>query len=393
MSNAEPLEKSHLQFYRQHQIAPVSYDLRNMEAHLERRESLYLQLKLPPFVFRSKWVLEIAAGLGHNSLYLAQNLPEKLVLLEPNAIGVEQIRLVYSQFTKPHTPPEIISCMLENYFPDSLFDIVLCENWLGTSQHERSLLDKISRMVTHHGVLVITTVSPIGFVPNLLRRFLSMYWAPVHESFEKRTCSLVELFAPHLNTLQSMTRNHVDWVQDNMINPAYFGLCLSIPQVLMQLQSRFEILGTSPSIAEDWRWFKGLWGPNRQFNEQFLLEYWRKAHNFLDCREPITVRDSVFNIKLENQALALLKAIEMHEEALICSQNPSEHVRAVQDHLERFISYVPTHFSAALSALNEVHHLIKWISIGEPISKSMPHFQGLFGRETVYISLLAKGGV
>src|SRR5579871_660200 len=83
MTTVNPV-KTHLEFYQKHQIAPVCYDLTSMQAHLERRSSLYLKLGLPPIAFRSAKVLEVAAGLGQNSLYIAHMLPEKLVLLEPN---------------------------------------------------------------------------------------------------------------------------------------------------------------------------------------------------------------------------------------------------------------------------------------------------------------------
>ena len=34
-------------------------------------------------------------------------------------------------------------------------------------------------------------------------------------------------FGPHLRTLAAMTRGVTDWVQDNMLNPAYFGIMLT----------------------------------------------------------------------------------------------------------------------------------------------------------------------
>lgn len=379
--------KTHLEFYRTHQISPVRYDLNDMQAHLERRASLYLQLGLPPIAFRSARILEVAAGLGHNSLYLAQTMPSQLVLLEPNAIGIQQIEEVYSTFSKGHTRPEIIPLMLEDYSPPVDFDIVLCENWLGTSKHELSLLQKLSRMVAFQGILVLTTVSPIGFVPNLLRRFLAIYAAPLHDSFEKRTAKLVDTFSVHLDTLRAMTRNKVDWVQDNMINPAYFGLCLSIPQVIEQLGNRFDVLGSSPHFAEDWRWFKGLYGAHRQLNEHFLMEYWKKAHNFLDHREAITIRDVELNQELEKRALCLLRAVEIHEEAHLNGNDIAASVQSVLLYLDQFRSYVPKNFRRAVRGLREVQTVIEEIAFKKS-PPSIIDFISLFGRETVYLSLI-----
>lgn len=380
------LDKSHLKFYQQHQIAPVRYDLNDMEAHLQRRLSLYLKLGLPPLAFRGASILEVAAGTGHNSLYLAQSLPKRLVLLEPNEVGVDYIRAVYGSFQIPHTTPEIITSMLEDYSPTSDFDIVLCENWLGNSRHELSLLDKLSRMVAPHGVLIVTTVSPIGFVPNLLRRFLGIYAAPLQETFKQRTNLLVETFASHLDTLKAMTRNKTDWVQDNMINPAYFGLCLSMPKVIEQLGERFEVMGASPSIAEDWRWFKGLNRTERQLNQHFLNEYWAKAHNFLDHREPVTVRDPDLNRQLEQKAIELLRVIENHEDVHSHGGDIQECVDRVVDALDGFLAFVPSHLHAAIRGLREIRELIG----SQHLNVSLSHledFPGLFGRETAYLSL------
>ena len=67
--------QTHLEFYREHNIAPVRYDLSNIDAHLERRFSLYAKLGLLPLSFAKSSVLEVAAGTGHNSLYPAHLLP------------------------------------------------------------------------------------------------------------------------------------------------------------------------------------------------------------------------------------------------------------------------------------------------------------------------------
>ena len=109
------MRQTHLEYYKQHGIAPVRYDISNMEAHLDRRKSLYNMLGLLPLTFRGARVLEIAAGTGHNSLYIASQLPDEFVLLEPNPIAVEYIYETYSTFNRPHKHPEIITKKLEEY--------------------------------------------------------------------------------------------------------------------------------------------------------------------------------------------------------------------------------------------------------------------------------------
>lgn len=385
----ESVRQTHLEYYREHQITPVHYDLSSMDAHLERRFALYAKLGLMPLAFNKSKVLEVAAGTGHNSLYLAHLMPSQLVLLEPNSLGVEQIRKAYKSFDKPYTAPELICETLEEYSPKETFDIVLCENWLGTSRHELSLLKKLSGMVSAQGMLVLTTVSPIGFIPNLLRRFLAIYLAPMDKNFLQRTELLISAFGSHLDTLSAMTRNKTDWIQDNMMNPAYFGLCLSIPNLIEQLGDQFDVTGSSPVFAEDWRWFKGLHGKDRIFNEHFLSEYWKKSHNFLDHREQPLAGDAVLNAQLEKKAAGLLNAIAMHEDTHIRHGDTMPCVNSIIGLLDDFILSIPDHFEAAIRGLNEVRDLIDCTAaITVKSVAGMTNFCGLFGRETAYVSLM-----
>jgi 2-polyprenyl-3-methyl-5-hydroxy-6-metoxy-1,4-benzoquinol methylase len=383
--------KAHLEFYSEHQIFPVNYDLSDLDAHLQRRRALYNKLGLLPLTFRDSNVLEVAAGTGQNSLYLAQTKPSKLVLLEPNKIGLESIYNNYKTFNRSHTSPEIISQTLEEFNPIGNFDIVICENWLGTSAHEQTLLIKLGNMVANHGMLVLTTLSPVGFVPNLLRRFLSLYLAPINANFQKRTELLISAFANHLDTLPEMTRNKTDWVQDNMLNPAYFGLCLSLPQVIGILGKQFDVSGTSPSFMEDWRWFKSLHGSQHEYNEHFLSEYWKKSHNFLDHREkPFALKKNhIKNMCLEENAINLLHLIAMHEDNYFREEDVTKLEHAIIAALNEFIFYIPKSFSAAIAGLNQIKQLIQspnMITV-ESVSK-LNDFKALFGRETIYVSLM-----
>ncbi len=291
--NAPRIHRSgHLDYYREHGIAPVRYDLSSMDAHLERRASLYNRLGLLPLALRGSRVLEVAAGTGHNSLYVAYRRPQRLVLLEPNSTAVVHIRQTYADFERPHTPPEIVTQTLEEFAPAERFDIVICENWLGTPDHEIALLHKLAALVEDDGLLVVTAISPIGFAPNMLRRFLVSQLIRHDMDFETRSRTLEAAFGSHLATLAAMTRSARDWVQDNMLNPAFFGLCLGIPRIIAELGGEFDVVGAYPAFAEDWRWFKSLHGRARRINEHFLDEYWRKAINQLDYRQPLEVIES-----------------------------------------------------------------------------------------------------
>ena len=374
--------QNHLEYYRQHGIAPVSYDLSSMDAHLQRREALYNKLGILPFAFKNATVLEVAAGTGHNSLYLSQLKPSRLLLLEPNKTAIEHILAAYAGFELPHTSPEIVTQTLQEFEPDEPFDVVLCENWLGTPTQELALLDKLSQLVGSGGVLVVTTVAPIGFVPNLLRRFLVPYLVSADMDFETKSATLEQAFAPHLNTLGAMTRNARDWVQDNMLNPAYFGLCLSIPTVIERLGANFDAVGASPSFAEDWRWFKSLAGEDRNINGHILDEYWSKALNYMDHRQPTIPGDPDTAKRTERLAYEILAAVEAHEDAHIAHPaNVQVAAAKVRELVLEFIGTLP----AELPAVKALHEFLDLAFGAAPVSvdavSHMEHFNALFGRK------------
>ena len=256
---------------------------------------------------RGARVLEVAPGTGQNSLYLARLAPQSLTLVEPNPIAIRDIAAVYATPGVAPVPPLVIEARFEEYEPEELFDVVVCENWLGSSDHERRLLAKLGRMVADGGLLLVTTVSPVGMLPNLLRRSLARKLVLPESPFAASTSVLSRAFGPHLRTLAAMTRGVTDWVQDNMLNPAYFGIQLTVPMVLSDFASDFEVLGSSPRFAADWRWFKGLCGPDRDFNRHVLTEYRSGLHNFFDHRTVLPARDLARNAEFEAATLGVCK--------------------------------------------------------------------------------------
>jgi ubiquinone/menaquinone biosynthesis C-methylase UbiE len=377
---------SHLNYYIKHDIAPVSYDLSDLGAHFQRREALYRTLGVLPLVFRSKQILEVAAGTGHNSLYVASLLPDSYTLLEPNPAGIRAIKDCYAGAVFPHTAPTLIEAKLEDYAPDKFFDIVLCENWLGSSAHERGLLRKLAGFVAPRGVLVVTCVSPIGFMPNVIRRALAAKLTADESDFVRKTEVLVEAFGPHLKTIAGMTRSARDWVQDNMINPAYFDLCLTLPMLVDELGGDFQIAGVSPDFRRDWRWFKALSGKDFEFNSQVLQEYFRVGAALLDYRLEPADSDPQFNRTLEDKALDLVEAVRRYE-AAPHAQGPEHGV--LLDRLTDIESTLRRGLPSAswAAAVAEARGLLGKPVVAAADVAAMGVFGGWFGRETLYVSL------
>lgn len=384
--------RSHLEYYAQYGISPVHYDLSDLDAHFERRASLYRLLGLTPLAFRGARVLEVAAGTGQNSLYVATLAPRSLTLVEPNRAGLERMRALYASTRIAHTAPQIVEHRLEDIEPGERYDIVLCENWLGSSAHERSLLRKLARFVSDDGVLVITTVPALGLVANLLRRVIADWLAAGDTDYARKTALLVEAFGSHLSTLAAMTRTPIDWVQDNMLNPAYFGLCLDARSVLAEIGQCFTVLGSSPSLATDWRWFKALHGRERTFNEHFLLQHDKVSHNFVDQRYLLPEIPETAAADLRASADRLLQAAVDHLAALDARDvDAARAARADAGAAARALAASEALRRETSFGLLEAAALLEGSSRPEAADvAAAPEFGALFGRETLYLSFLRE---
>lgn len=379
---------SHLEFYIQNGISPVHYDTGNLREHFERRASLYRSLGLLPLAVQGSRVLEVAVGSGQNSLYLASLRPQSLTLVEPNPIGICEIRKLYAETTVPNTAPTLVESTLQEYQPADKFDVVICENWLGRVPHERALLRKLAGMIDRNGMMVVTTQPPVGLLSNFLRRALSAKYSDPSLGLLERTHTLVAMFSPHLASMEDMTRSATDWVQDNMINPAYFDLYLTIPDVLSEVGNIMTAVGTNPSFTTDWRWFKALHGDARDFNNHMIQQYQAAQHNLIDYQIEFDQPDLESNQRLEVASVGFLESVRNFEHALIAGKGGDEALKLSQAALydvlgcmKDFPVQIRHGFEAGLRLL-ESRGDYGQVAADSPFSR-------LFGRENIYLSMIA----
>ena len=378
----------HLDHYLRHHILPVRYQAADLPAHFQRRESLYRMLGLPPAVLRGCDVLEVAPGTGQNALFVAHAGPANLDLVEPNPIAVEEIRALFAEHADRIAPFAVHESRFEDFSPGRLYDVVICENWLGSLPHERALIGKLADLVRPGGLLILTVVPFTGFLANVLRRLLALRLTDPAESFDVSTARMADVFGAHLSTIAGMTRSHADWVQDCVLNPHYLHVVLPLDQVLTEIGDRMDVLGSAPRFAIDWRWFKGLHGDSRRFNAVFAESYQQNVHNLIDCRRTFPARAMERNARLEALARSL------HEAALVFQQQVVAGVSGADADLEP-ITDILSGLEAEATALDDdlgaamadARSVWSAAPLTPEAVRDMSRFGALFGRETVYLSL------
>ncbi|WP_420244929.1 hypothetical protein [Roseiterribacter gracilis] len=333
-----------------------------------------------PSAFEDRNVLEVAPGGGHNSLYVASLKPHTYTLVEPNETARGVIARLYSDPGFAHTKPEIVPLMLQAYDPATAFDVVICESWLGNSSEEIALLAKLGGFVRLGGALVVTAQSPLGLMPNLIRKSLGLRLVAGETDFDRRRDLLVEAYGPHLATMKAMSRPHGDWVLDNPLNPAYCGIALSMMDVLDTLGAEFAVLSSAPRFADEWRWYKSL-EVSPDDNAQFRDAYNRNLHNFVDHLAAPWERDPALNVASEALARTLVEAVRRHERGDV------HDVAEVLAAYDAVIASLADLDQGTLDGLHEARRLLADPKTTIQQVAESSDYGRLFGRELQYFSL------
>ena len=371
-----------LNYYLDKGISPVNYYANNINEHLARRKSLYDMLGMPSLAIRDSHILEVAAGSGQNSLYISGQSPKEFTIVEPNPAALKQIKENFASSPDHYTLPKVLPLKIEEFKPLSNFDIVICENWLGNSNDDINILNRISKFVSSNGILIITILSIVGWLPNLIRYMLLRFLLTSYKgqlSYDDKFEIAFSAFEKHLNTLSSMTRSKEDWIRDNMINPYYLDQGLTLELVIRNIQANgFSVLSTSPQFFSEWRWFKQLnLDPLEKniaaVNAQCLNNFMFLDYRFSESNRPSPNFDSMkFGIICDS----ILSSIQLNKNK-----------KVMFDKISELSSIFEVFFPSLSSCLAETLQLLSQESISIEEVASMENFKNWFGRETLYLSL------
>ena len=376
-------EKAYLDYYGQHGIIPVRQDTGNMALHMARRHSLYRHLGLQPFAFRNRRVLEFGPGTGDNALYVASCLPECYVLVDGNLASIQAITDKLERGLLPRDRVQCHQSEILNYTPGTAFDVVLCEGVLGGQPDTEAFLSHVASFADSEGVLVITTMSPASLLAEACRRVLKPVFSLRFPDRRGLLDALVAFFGPDLRSLPGMSRLHEDWVLDNILHPWPERFTFTIPEAIATLNGDFDLLGTSPSFVQDWRWYKSIPENAQTWNAVARSECDRWAGYFLDYRlhptlpgKPAAELDSACR-----SALQIHHRI-WHENALDLIPDFAKQLKSIRERIEDTMPDTAKSITGFLSGLDEF--------LSGNLDADFGSFRSWFGRGQQYASFVRR---
>jgi len=277
-------ERAYLSYYGEQGIIPVHQDTSDRELHYARRRALYRQLGIAPLLMRGSRILEFGPGTGDNALYLSFCEPELCVLVDANAASLEAVSDKLARGLLDGSCFECHRNDIREYRDARQFDLVLCEGVVPGQQDPESFLRHVASFAAVDGIVVCTTMSSPSLLAEVCRRVIKVVLASRIGCHDGLLAELTSFFEPDLLMLPGMSRRHEDWVLDNILHPWPARFTFTIPEAIDSLDSDFDVLGTSPTFVQDWRWYKSIPRDSRTWNDVAREEYRRWELYFIDYR-------------------------------------------------------------------------------------------------------------
>ncbi|NDV22224.1 bifunctional 2-polyprenyl-6-hydroxyphenol methylase/3-demethylubiquinol 3-O-methyltransferase UbiG [Desulfovibrio sp. JC022] len=281
-------DRAQAEFYIKNQVLPESQDISELDYHFQRRAALYSHLGIPPLFLKGRSVLEIGPGNGENSLFTLSCMPGEYVLVEPNSGGLEKTKqlLEKSRFSDS-SAITYLNCFLDDYSPDSGFDLVLCEGLIPGRANPENLLRKVLELVNPQGIAVVTCSEHLAFLSDAVRKILGLALAEPSLSVLEQAKNITPFFESHFSNLPGMSRNVKDWALDNVFNHTE-DINFSIPRALEAAGSDADFYSSSPVFFSDWRWYKQITGKEFGFGSHAVDLWSRIRHSTLNhtCQFP-----------------------------------------------------------------------------------------------------------
>ncbi len=259
------------------------------------------------------------------------------------------------------------------------YDLVICEGVIPLQFEPKAMAAHVLECVRPGGAVVLTTFDSVSGFSEIARRYIAYSVFENLNYSEELVERLTQFFAPDFAALPGMSRRPEDWVLDSILNP-WLGDFFSLEDALEVAGSDFALLGTSPNLFQDWRWYKDPSVRDRNNNLDILIHSYRSnVHSLLDarfvCREAL---DPSTNVQL----MELTSRIADRVRDFINSGVPYDTVDFGRD-VQNIAACVK---DAHPDTIDSLLSLVRWSSTGNEVD--LTAFRRLWGRGQQYISLV-----
>lgn len=377
------MANNYLDYYGNHDISPVRQDISNIDIHYRRREKLYRQCGIPVIAFKDKDVLEIGPGGGYNTLALFQWDIKHADLVEPNKKGREDMWKLFTEQGISVEKYHIYSCMIENYTTTKTYDIIIAEGFLYAVDNKREIINRCKSLMAKHGIIVVTCSDHMCCFIELMKRLLGHIIVKDVDLYDDKVEYLVSFFAPQLSKLKGVSRSPREWVQDQILNPAFLNMDFSMSQAIDYFGDEYDILGTSPNIFTDYSWYKDIWF---DYKDDYKKQFARKRASMLMAGMP----EKILSPKAINNMESFFDVIndlEIRYEQTLNERYVLD-IRKCICKMRNSLLPVGSNFMKVYDEIDEA--LSEALEYGAVNLEKYPHFFSAFGRTQQYIAFVKE---
>lgn len=269
-----------LEYYGKHDISPVKQNIENIVDHYKKREKLYRQLGMPTLLFQDKKILEIGAGSGYNTLAFME-WGGVVDIVEANPTGINDMQTLFNAQNISPSNYTIHNIVIEDFQTENKYDIIICEGFIHAVDNFDFIIDKMKKMLSAGGVIVITCMDEMSMFVEQIKRYVfqNMLYLNNIQEFEEQVEFGVKMFSAGMEKLCMRSRSVADWVQDDMINPTFSNKnYLSFDKAIYLFGKDYKVLGSSQKIFTDFSWYKDI-----TYNDldDYEKQYKKRKHIFL----------------------------------------------------------------------------------------------------------------
>ena len=383
-----PASQPFISFYDSIGFAPTRQKSMDPALHQFRRRYLYRCLGVAPFAVRNSSILDLGPGSGENSLDLLTMTPASLTLVDGSEAVLANLRSALDMQAEQNlvhsgsTEIRLIQSDISTFSSASRYDLVICEGVLPLQMRPRDMASHVLSFVRPGGGVIFTCFDAVSGFSEVTRRFIaSVVFGELRYS-KGLVNELIGFFAADFEQLSGMSRSPQDWVLDSLINP-WLGDFFSIEDALTLAKGDFALLGSSPDIFSDWRWYKDPTTVSDKTSIEMALSTYRaNLHNLIDARvlnpTPMGDEESSELTRVTSQ-IALRIRRHIHE------SQPYELFEFARN-LNELLVICP---SLGDLTKQSVRALISWCANGT--ESDLRQFRGLWGRGQQYISFVHSG--